>query len=276
MYRKVSFMFLIILLLTAHYQTMGQANTCHVDEICFMPDESLTYVVSYNWFIVFTDVGEVNLRIAKTQMNGIPLLHLRGYGYTYKAWDLFFKVRDKYESWVLPKTIKPVYYKRDVYEGGFKIDINYRFLRSENIAYSYSKANDNPAKLDTVEIDDCTFDIVSIIYHMRNIDLSSININDTVPLTILLDREVYHLYIRYLGKEDKKIKGNGTFNCLKFSAAVVKGTVFKGGETLTLWVTADKNRIPVYAESPIIIGNVRVKLKEWEYLKYPLTSLIKK
>jgi hypothetical protein len=249
-----------------------QHADCDINEIRFLPGESITYVISYNWFIVFTDVGEVNFRVTETNQNKNPLLHLQGYGYTYKNWDLFFKVRDKYESWVDPNTLKPVFYKRDVYEGGFKIDINYRYLRKQNLAYSYSKANEDPAQLDTVEITDCTFDIVSIIYYMRNIEMAGIQKNDTIPLTILLDREVYSLYVRYLGKEDKKVKGVGKFKCLKFSASVVKGTVFKGGETLKLWVTDDKNRIPVYAESPIIVGNIKVKIKSWENLKYNLNA----
>lgn len=250
----------------------SQTTNCQLKDICFVPEESLTYVVSYNWFIIYTNVGEINFRTARSQIDDIPLLHLKGFGYTYKSYDLFFKVRDVYESWVYPKSLKPIYYKRDVYEGGFKIDINYQFERNQNLAYSYSKANDVPAKLDTVQITDCTFDIVSIIYYMRNINLNGIHENDTIPLTILLDREIYNLYVRYLGKETRKINGKGSFKCLKFSASVVKGTVFEGGETLKLWISDDKNRIPVYAESPIIVGNVKVNLKDWKNLKYRLTS----
>jgi hypothetical protein len=262
-----------MLILLPREKSFTQENTCHIDEVCFNPEESLTYVVSYNWFVVFMDVGEVNFKVASTKMNNVPLWHLRGFGYTYKNWDLFFKVRDRYESWVRPNSIKPVFYKRDVYEGGFKIDINYRFKRKQNIAYSYSKANDNPAKIDTVAITDCTYDIVSIIYYLRNVDLTGIKFNDTIPLTILLDREIHNLYVRYQGIENKKIKGVGNFECMKFSASVVKGTVFSGGETLKIWVSNDKNRIPVYAESPIVVGNVKVKLKEWNNLKHSLHSL---
>jgi hypothetical protein len=90
-----------------------------------------------------------------------------------------------------------------------------------------------------------------------------------------MDAEVYSLSFKYLGKVTYKIKNTGTFRCIKFAVQVVAGDVFTGEEQMIICATDDENKIPVYAESPIIIGRVEVKLLDYKGLKYPLTSLIK-
>jgi hypothetical protein len=80
--------------------------------------------------------------------------------------------------------------------------------------------------------------------------------------------------MRYRGKVTKKVRKLGKFRCLKFSGYLVEGDIFKGGEDLELWVTDDKNRIPVWIESPIKVGKIKARLVEHENLKYELDSKI--
>ena len=90
---------------------------------------------------------------------------------------------------------------------------------------------------------------------------------------MFLDNEVYSLYIKYLGKEQIKTK-YGTFKAIKFSPLLVKGTIFSGGEKMTVWVTDDANHIPVRIESPISVGSVKVDMMGYKNLRHPLASLI--
>ena len=43
---------------------------------------------------------------------------------------------------------------------------------------------------------------------------------------------------------------------------------------MTLWVTDDKNHVPVLAKSAIIVGNLKAELMEYEGLASPLTSFL--
>ncbi len=249
-------------------------KTCDALEINFQPGESLDYVVSYNWFVIWTEVGEVTFSMEKTNVGETSCYHLLGVGETYPGWDLFFKVRDSYESWVYPETLKPFYFKRKVREGGYNIDISYLFNRKKKYAISSYKVNQKPEQKDTLKITDCTFDIMSVLYYARTLDYSKLEVNQTIPFTILLDRKLENVYFRYLGIEPLKIRHLGEFECIKLSILVVAGSVFKGGESMTLWITNDKNKIPVYLASPIIVGSVKVKLQSYNNLKYPLESLV--
>ena len=52
-------------------------------------------------------------------------------------------------------------------------------------------------------------------------------------------------------------------------------SIFEGGEKMTVWVSDDKNRVPVRVESPIVVGSVKIDLMGHKNLRHPLTSLIK-
>ena len=90
---------------------------------------------------------------------------------------------------------------------------------------------------------------------------------------MFLDNENYEMYIRYLGKENIKTK-YGKFRAIKFKPLLIKGTIFEGGEKMTVWVSDDANRLPIRIESPISVGNIKVDMMSYRNLKYPLSSLI--
>lgn len=90
---------------------------------------------------------------------------------------------------------------------------------------------------------------------------------------MFLDNELYEMYIRYLGKETIKTK-YGKFRAVKFKPLLIKGTIFEGGEKMTVWVSDDRNHVPVRIESPISVGSVKIDMISYRNLRYPLTSLL--
>lgn len=120
--------------------------------------------------------------------------------------------------------------------------------------------------------EDCLFDVLSLVYYCRTLDFSSYELNQKVPLTLILDGERTEIYIRYLGKEEMEVDDVGTFNTIKFSALLVEGSMFSGGEDMFIWVTDDKNRFPVRVQADILIGSVNATIDDWKGLKYSLTS----
>jgi hypothetical protein len=266
---------LLLIALSIDLSANCQMQDCSINNFSFQPGEEARYRISYNWFVWWTDVGEIWFSVKESRISDIPCLHLLAVGATYKSWDWFFKVRDRYESWVYPESLKPIVFNRDVYEGGYAFKHRYVFNHRNGVAYLQTQNNDKPIQKDTLAIPGCTFDIVSILYYVRNIDYAAYRINDTIPITILLDNEIYNIYFRFLGTEKKKIKNLGQIDCMKFSAMLIQGSVFKGGEKMFLWVTNDKNRIPVYIESPIIVGSVRGTLIDIKGNRYPVEFMKK-
>jgi hypothetical protein len=161
--------------------------------------------------------------------------------------------------------MQPLRFVRNVDEGGYKIYQLYDFNKATNIAITTKGEYVVPA---------CVQDVMSSIYYARNIDFSRYKTGDKIPFTMFLDYENFNLFIRYLGKETIKTR-YGTFRTIKFSPLLVKGTIFEGGEGMTVWVTDDANHIPVRIESPIVVGKVKVDMMGYANLRYPLSSFVR-
>jgi hypothetical protein len=238
----------------------------------FRDGEEITYEISYEWVLPWIKVGVAKFKVDEKVVDNKRLYHVIGTGKSYKSWDWFFEVDDVYQTWIDPVTIKPYYYKRDVNEDGFIIDIEYDFKWDDTVAYTEHMDSKKPLTYDTVKITPCTYDVISLLYYARNLDYSKYKKGEKIPVTILLDNELTDIYFRYLGKEDVKVRKIGKFRCLKFSAFLVEGTMFNEGENMELWVTDDENKIPVQVKTPIIVGSVKAKLIDYKGLKHDLSS----
>lgn len=255
--------------------TTAVGQGCDVKQLNFKSGEKVTYRAVYNWGFIWVNAGDVEFLVRDTTYMQQPALHLVSRGWSLKKYDWIFKVRDRFEAIVHPTTLKPFWFERDTYEGGFEAYNRYIYKHDENILDIISHTSDRPYKRDLLPIKDCTFDVVSAIYYCRTLDFDKYKKGDKIPITIAIDDEVFELFLRYKGKEQLKTGDGTVFNTIRFSALLVEGTIFKGGEDLEVWVTDDDNKVPVLVEAKILVGSVKAVLTGMEGLKHPVTSIVK-
>jgi hypothetical protein len=239
-------------------------NTCDIKNKAFSAGENVKMIVYYNAMGAYIAAGEASFTTTLEYFNGKPVYHMVGDGKTYSFFDNFFKVRDRYESFVDTSSMIPYKFIRKVEEGGYKIYNNVTFNQSANTAVSTNGV---------FKITDCMQDVVSSVYYARNIDFDKYKPGDKIPFDMFLDDQIYHLYIRYMGKEKVKTK-YGKFNAIKIVPLLIKGTIFEGGEKMTAWISDDPNHLLLRVESPILIGSIKVDMMGYKNLRYPLKSLI--
>jgi hypothetical protein len=206
--------------------------------------------------------GEATFNTSLEKFQGKDCYHVVAEGKSYH--DFLFKVRDKYESYFDTATLQPYKFIRDVNEGGYKTYENVTFVKAAHTAITNSGV---------YPVGDCVQDVLSATFYARNIDFSHHKVNDRIYFEMFLDRQVYHLYVRYLGKETIRTR-YAKFRTIKFKPLLVKGTMFEGGEKMTVWVTDDPNHIAVRVESPITVGKVQVDMTMYHNPRYPLSSLV--
>jgi hypothetical protein len=239
------------------------ADFCGIKNTSFKNGEVVTMTVFYK-LVGYVSAGEATFSTNIERFNGKTVYHFIGDGKTYSFFDNFFKVRDRYESYVDTSTLLPMKFIRNVNEGNYKKYENVTFNQTTNTAVSTNGV---------FKITDCMQDVVSSMYYARNINFDKYKPGDKIPFDMFLDDEVYHLYIRYMGKERIKTK-YGKFKAIKFKPLLVKGTMFAGGEKMVAWVSDDPNHLLLRVESPISVGSVIVDMMSYKNLRYPLTSLL--
>lgn len=238
---------------------------CGIKNTAFNADEQVIFHVYYAVAGIYVNAGTATFTNTLETFNNRPVYHIVGDGKTNPSYDWIYKVRDRYETYIDTATLQPLKFIRNVNEGGYKFYENITFNRSANTAVT----NEGVYK-----VPDCIQDVLSAMYYARNIDFDKYKAGDKIPFKMFLDREVFDMYIRYLGKETVKTK-YGKFKAIKFKPLLLKGTIFEGGEKMTVWVSDDKNHVPLRIESPIVVGSVKIDMMSHRNLRYPLSSLIK-
>lgn len=238
---------------------------CGIRNSTFENGEHVRFKVYYSTMGIYIGAGEANFTVKLTNYNGKPTFHCVGTGNSYKFFDNFYKIRDRYESFIDTASMLPVKFIRNVDEGGYKKYNNVTFNHTDLSAVSVNGV---------YEITPCIQDVISAVYYARNIDFSKYKPGDKILFDMFLDDEIYHMYIKYEGKDEVKTR-YGKFRAIKFKPLLIKGTIFEGGENMTVWISDDANRLMLRAESPIKVGSIKVDMMGYQNLKHPLTSLIK-
>ena len=230
-------------------------------EPVFKIGEELSYKLKYSFFTG----AEATLRVegGDKKIEGKSTYHIIADGKTAGTFDVFYKVRNRYETYVDENTLLPYFYTENRREGGYR--------HTDNVTFNH---DDHKITADkgTFPFKGKVFDFVSAYYFARGLDVSKMAIGEKFDMAYFLEDGVHTLTITYLGKE-KVACGLGTFNCLKFNPTILPGRIFRKDSKLYLWITDDNNRVPVKAHVELIVGSVTMDITGAKGLKYPLTPI---
>lgn len=192
--------------------------------------------------------------------------HINITGYTLKAFDWMFKVRDQFDSYVEKNRIAPMKFTKKVRENKYK-DVDYAVFAPEQSKIYTQKAKGGSLKTKA----GYTYDIASALLYTRNIDFSKAKVGDTYPINVYLDNTIYELSFRFDGRETIK-SDVGKVKCIKLVPKLVVDRVFGEEEAMTVWVSDDKNKIPVRVKADLKVGSIKVDLTSYSGLKNTFSS----
>jgi hypothetical protein len=244
----------------------GFQSTSVAKESAFQEGEWFKFEMSYSGFL---KAGNATLSLKDKTLDEKSVYHVVGKGWTTGPVKWLFKVKDRYESYFDKETGMPYKFIRKIDEGGHTKDIEIKFDHKNKTAQVINKKQKN-TKTITTEQD--VQDMVSMYYHLRNnIDIASLKQGDEIKTNMFFDEDNYGFKLRYLGRETIKVDINGSqvkVKTIKFRPYVMAGRVFKEEESLTLWVSADKNKIPLKIKADLAVGSLRADLVEFKGLKH--------
>lgn len=219
---------------------------------------------------LLTDLAQVTMETSEVKTKTSTLLRLKCKAQTYKKWDNFFKINDLYESYVSPNTLKPYLYKKEINEGTYYKFMQYKFDYKGNIVQSLTRKRGRDGSYYDVRkrfpYENNTLDLVSTIYKIRNLDIHKASDGDSDTFKMVFDNETTIIRIKLLGKETISTQ-IGNKECYKLAIAIQNKDVLKGNNDNLLWLTADANKIPVYARFKVAIGSGELKIQSATGLK---------
>ncbi|MBU1368727.1 MAG: DUF3108 domain-containing protein [Bacteroidetes bacterium] len=252
--------YLLLALLAFTFQLKSQ-TACVNTPYSFSVGEQLRYEISYNWGFIWVNAGEVHFQVRAHSIEGVQAFHFFSTGRSYPKLDWLFKVRDTFEVYSRAADLHPLFYRRHTLEGGFRIQNQYRFDPAKKLAYAAMEESRTAFHRDTIQVSDCTFDVLTATYVARSINFDKHQSGDTIGLQILLDGKTFELPVVLRGYEKIKNRDGKWWDCILFSAVLDRGTMFRAGEELLVWVSDDEQKIPVMMEAKIAVGSIKIYLK---------------
>ncbi len=247
---KLIFLFAIVLPFTL----LAQVKNEEIPNNAYKSGEQLKYLVHFG----FIDGGVASLTVEELQVGGKTIHHAKAIGKSLGVTDKLFKVRDVYESFIDANTGLPVKSIRDISEDTYKYYDEVLFNRKENFVITKRKGK--------VKVPENTIDIVSAFYYARRALFNNLTKGDILTIDTYFDDGMFTLQIRYKGTETIKTK-IGKINCLKFSPVVEPGRIFDSQDDVTIWISNDKNFLPVRIQFDLMVGSLKCDLIEYQNIK---------
>lgn len=254
-----SIIILIILISAAVATINAQDNFKKMENKAFKEGEKLTFDVKYG----FVTAGIATMQIpAIKRISGRDAYHVTFEVNTVPSFDLFYKVRDRYETYIDKEGLFPWRFEQHIREGKYSRDFAAFFDQRKG------KAKTSEGEY---EIPENVHDIVSAFYFARTLDYSGMQVGDRIHLKNFYKDKVYDLDVKYHGKETIKVPA-GEFNCIIVEPLVQEGGLFKNEGNIIVWLTDDDIKMPVRVKTKVVVGAIDADLTSYEGLKAPLKS----
>jgi len=252
--------FLITLILLLCIQTNAQ-------EKAFDSGEWFKFRIHYGMFTA----SYATLQVQDGLVNGKEMYHIKGRGKSTGLLSLFFKVDDDYQTYFDKTTGNPQRFIRKISEGGHTKNVQIEFNHQEETALVHDVKHQVKT---SHEIKAGTQDMLSAFYYLRNnVDTKNLTIDEEYKVNLFFDKENFEFKLKFLGREliDTEF---GIVPCLKFRPYVQSGRVFKEKESLTVWISDDKNRIPIRLQADLAVGSIKADLEAYKGLKHPFKIIV--
>jgi hypothetical protein len=223
------------------------------------PNEKLVFSASYNMSGLMTQLAQVTMETEMVNTSKKAYLHLSWEAATFSKWDSFFKIRDLYESYVDPTTLKPSLYKRNIYEGGYTKSEKYVFASDGKTINCTTKKKNRPETNSSFTVGSTSQDIISIIYKLRTVDFNKFKAGQTLSYIIIFDQKEFPVTLKMMGNETISAGSLGSKSCYKISISA-KTNALKGKDKNLIWLTADAKKIPVLIKFSIPVGTGQLLL----------------
>jgi hypothetical protein len=164
----------------------------------------------------------------------------------------FYKMRDYIVSTVDADGLYPIFFEQHLREGKkYKAD---RWMLFDKAG---GKIHIKEKKFKTIETNDFVYDYLSILYFVRSMETAP---GDTFTLKTYTDSKIHPIHIRCSAKEVVRVDA-GVFNCMRLEPTLAgDGKTFNHKDKLEVFISDDRNRLPVLIKTKIKFGTISAKL----------------
>ncbi|WP_337040503.1 DUF3108 domain-containing protein [Emticicia sp. 17c] len=225
----------------------------------FKAGEYIEYKVKYG----ILPVGEATVEVSPQiyLVNNRACFRINVFGRTTGLTDIFH-IRNTYRSYLDTAAILPQKFLMSLQENNYKKD---QVILFDHLGNSALREQNNEKK--TFNLPNNIHDVVSGYYFLRTLDFTKMRLGETVAAPMFFDDQIYNMKVKYNGKGSVKTRF-GKIDVIKLSPILPPNEMFKGEDAIKIWVSDDKNRVPIRIELDFPIGSASMEIKAYKNNRY--------
>ncbi|WP_254846588.1 DUF3108 domain-containing protein [Hymenobacter sp. CRA2] len=239
----------------------------------FQRGEVMQYKVHYGLINAAEATIEVSDDLHK--VNDRPCYKATVTGRTTGSFDMFLKVRDTWRSYIDTTSILPQRFFRNIEENNYRKRETVDFDHYKNmVAVESHKKNKNDVKHASFKVPDNVQDLVSGFYFLRTLDYSNRRVGEQIKVQGFFDDEVFDMTVKYMGRQNVETKA-GVIRAIRLTPRMPKNKLFRGEDAISVYLSDDRNKIPVLFEAEMFVGSVKIDMYKCSGLKNKLALVAK-
>ena len=243
------------------HELMGEAP--------FKPGELLSLNARIGWVKAAEATFGVSDIIYTT--NNRPTYKIDINARTVGVFDLVSSVRDNWGTFVDTTNYETQQFYRYIKEGRFRKNEVVYFDHELDSAHVNKLHKETRALERTVDfrVSQNVHDMVSSFYYLRAIDWSKYDVGDIITINVFFDDKLEPQRVKIIDREEVKTK-LGTIKAVVLIPIREKDSLFVEENTVKVWISDDKNRLPLKVKAKIYVGYLTVELKDAKNIRHPL------
>lgn len=259
----------IVALASSFLLINDSANYVYVPQDSFGKGEVLEYKMNYGIFTVGKGMTKINDQLHR--INYRDCYKVDVYAKTSGMIDWIAQVDDHWGSYVDTAALVPHIFFRNIKEGRYRKNEITRFDHNTNNIEVKSVDQKNGGFKEPMyyQAPDNVRDMMAGFLYLRAFDFDTIATGEKFMISGFIEDTFYDLEITYAGMEELKTKV-GKILCYKLIPKMPDNKLFDGENSITAYISADENKIPVRVDANMFIGTAYVELISYNGLKNPL------
>lgn len=255
-YPKIIFLFA---LLCSNFAFVGDTYR-YLENDSFQAGEKYDYRVKFG----FVNIGLASVKVSEKiySMNNRPCYRIAVFGRTSGITDVF-KVRNTYLSYVDTLAIIPHQFTYNAREGNYKKDQTVYFNHQRTSATRFE--NNEKKKFDIPKY--CQ-DVVSGYYFLRTLPFEKMKVGEVISSSLFFSDELYNLKVKFKGRKTIETKF-GKIKVFEINPILPPNDLFDGSDAIKVYVSDDKNRVPIEIFVDFKVGSATMELKAFKNQRYP-------
>lgn len=255
----------VLILLFSLFIFLQVEAQCKLTNTAFASGENIEYDLYFNlgFLNARARAGKGSLTISEANYRGenaykmVMLLNTGG------IVGNIYTVNDTLTSYV-DKSLRPLLFTKEAFEGkDYSVERqSYTYEKDKVKVRAYRVWNGKEQFDEMVTSDHCTYDYLSVLPYIRNLDYSGMKPGDRQHIRFIAGRKLVNMYVNYQGISTIKANDGKKYEVINLSMTILDEAFTDQKEALKASLTNDNNRIPIVIDTSLKIGTIRAILRD--------------